>query len=393
MMAISENINKVLARELETSENGRKVIEFVNKRKINGYSTGREYTVLYTMKDFISKVSKPFDQVLESDIISYVAGLEGKEGTKAVKRIVIKTFFSSVGKEDIVAFISTKMPQTDIRASDLLTESEVSQMITLAQQVKYKAIISMLYESNCRIGELLNLRIKDVEFDTDCIRVTLKNEKNRGSRVIVLFDSMFYLMEYLKSEHSNSKDREAYLFHEKHPINLYQKLSQDSVNDTLQMLGRQANIDKKIHCHILRHSGSTRDCKLGYNESQLRFKNGWSSSSKMPSRYTHLVDSDLENKERTIRGMENKVELVIPRICPSCNFSNQFDSNFCKNCGMPVSDKGKISSSRIKNLEKLESLFEMLMKTGKAKSHPEFIEQVAEFNKHLSEKREVIRRE
>jgi len=30
-----------------------------------------------------------------------------------------------------------------------------------------KAFISLLYESGCRIGELLNLKIKNVEFDAN----------------------------------------------------------------------------------------------------------------------------------------------------------------------------------------------------------------------------------
>lgn len=48
---------------------------------------------------------------------------------------------------------------------ELLTEEDVTKLIEAAQHPRDKALVFLLYESGCRIGELLNVKIKNVLFD------------------------------------------------------------------------------------------------------------------------------------------------------------------------------------------------------------------------------------
>ena len=48
---------------------------------------------------------------------------------------------------------------------ELLTEEEIQKMISSCANLRDRALVSVLYESGCRIGEIGNLRIKDVLFD------------------------------------------------------------------------------------------------------------------------------------------------------------------------------------------------------------------------------------
>ncbi len=48
---------------------------------------------------------------------------------------------------------------------EILTEEEIKQIIEAAYSIRDKALISLLYHSGCRIGELLNIKIKDLTFD------------------------------------------------------------------------------------------------------------------------------------------------------------------------------------------------------------------------------------
>ena len=50
----------------------------------------------------------------------------------------------------------TKLPD------DILTQEEIRSLISAARTDRDRAFISMLYESGCRIGELLNLHIRQV---------------------------------------------------------------------------------------------------------------------------------------------------------------------------------------------------------------------------------------
>ncbi len=52
-----------------------------------------------------------------------------------------------------------------MRPQEVLSKKEVLKMIREESNVSNKAFISTLYESGCRIGELLPLRLKNIEFD------------------------------------------------------------------------------------------------------------------------------------------------------------------------------------------------------------------------------------
>ena len=47
----------------------------------------------------------------------------------------------------------------------MITEVEVEKIASVLNSARGKAIVYALYDSGCRIGELLTLRNKDVEFD------------------------------------------------------------------------------------------------------------------------------------------------------------------------------------------------------------------------------------
>ena len=44
-------------------------------------------------------------------------------------------------------------------------EEEIKLMINTTQSARDKAFVSMLYESGCRIAEILTLKLKDIQFD------------------------------------------------------------------------------------------------------------------------------------------------------------------------------------------------------------------------------------
>jgi hypothetical protein len=80
-------------------------------------------------------------------------------------------------------------------------------------------------------------------------------------------------------------------------------------------------------------------------ESQLRKRHGWSGSSKMPERYTHLVDSDVDKAVLAHYGLvkEDTQSIQVPKICDVCQFPNACDSSLCSKCGKPLDLKTAIA--------------------------------------------------
>jgi hypothetical protein len=70
----------------------------------------------------------------------------------------------------------------------------------------------------------------------------------------------------------------------------------------------------------------------------MRKRHGWSSSSKMPARYVHLVNADVDDalfKHYGIKKEKTKDE-GMPVICNICKQPNSFDATKCNQCGRPL---------------------------------------------------------
>ena len=68
-------------------------------------------------------------------------------------------------------------------------------MIRTARNIRDKAIIALLFDAGIRSGELLNMKIKDVDFNTESAHITV-NGKTGMRKVPILFSAP-YIARYL----------------------------------------------------------------------------------------------------------------------------------------------------------------------------------------------------
>ena len=87
---------------------------------------------------------------------------------------------------------------------ELLTERDIKRLIEVADHPRDKALLAVLYESGCRVGEVLNLYIKDVEFDKEGARMCVQGKT--GMRKIRIIFSVPYLVTWLNNHPYNVKD-------------------------------------------------------------------------------------------------------------------------------------------------------------------------------------------
>jgi len=69
--------------------------------------------------------------------------------------------------------------------TEMLTEEEVKTLVNFCDNVRDKALVYVLYESGCRIGELLTLKLKHVQFD-NYGAVLMVNGKTGQRRVRII---------------------------------------------------------------------------------------------------------------------------------------------------------------------------------------------------------------
>ena len=116
-----------------------------------------------------------------------------------------------------------------------------------------KLILSLLYSSGLRVSELVNLIIKDIDFEERTILIRGKGEKDR----VVLFDThtKSLILEYLNLKDETDK----YLFTNRQG----NPLTPRYVQIMIKKYGEIAGISKKVTPHVLRHSYATHLLKNG----------------------------------------------------------------------------------------------------------------------------------
>ena len=146
----------------------------------------------------------------------------------------------------------------------------------------------------------------------------------------------------------------------------------------------QANIGKKVYLNLFRHSGATRAATF-MTEAQMKLRHGWTNQSKMPSRYVHLVQSDVEKTILERYGLipKDKTRTQMFRHCPACKQRNNSDVEFCENCAKPLSlEKAlEIDEEAKKEKETLNKKIEEMEKSQEEKT---------DRIKHLEEQMSVI---
>jgi integrase/ribosomal protein L40E len=285
------------------------------------------------------------------------------ESTKYDHKVVLKTFYRWLkGGEDEqtpreVAWLKPRVKNRSHKLpEDLLTEEEVLKMAQIANTPRDKALVLILYESGCRIGELLTLKIKNVSFDQ--YGVILRVTGKTGDRRIRIISSAPALSMWLE-HYEGTNDPEAYLWPPRSNNNhdTHYPAVHASVHKLLEKLALAAGIKKRIHAHLFRHSRATA-LATKLTEAQMKEYFGWTQASNMAAVYVHLSGRNMDSTLLGLQGVTMKEEKQEVRMqvvfCRRCHEKNSPSTKFCNRCGTPfnqmlVSDEYGEKSNEILN--------------------------------------------
>ncbi|HZS73224.1 MAG TPA: hypothetical protein VFA69_01855, partial [Candidatus Nitrosotalea sp.] len=107
--------------------------------------------------------------------------------------------------------------------------------------------------------------------------------------------------------------------------------------------------------NLFRHSEATQTAQF-MTEAQMRKRHGWTPYSKMPGRYVHLVNADVERAVLAHHGIvpDDKPIVPTPKRCHICDTLNSTESTICTKCGKPLDMQSALEIDKIHESEKLE---------------------------------------
>jgi len=168
-------LERALSKIDESSIDGKcksAILDFYNDCLSRGLSKARILKYLDTIERIARQLKKPFEEATKDDIARLVREIEERdysEWTKHDYKLNLKIFYRWLKKtEDYteeVKWIKPRAKKGNLLPEEILTEDEVKKIAESATNLKDKAFILVLYESGCRIGEILSLRIHNVQFD------------------------------------------------------------------------------------------------------------------------------------------------------------------------------------------------------------------------------------
>lgn len=184
-------------------------------------------------------------------------------------------------------------PRKSKHLPTVLSQKETLDLIKTCKNIKHKAILMVIYSCGLRISELINLKIIDIDFDTN--RVHIKNSKGKKDRYVILANkAKSFIVNYLEQYNP-----EEYVF-EGQSGGTY---SATSVQKFIKKYASLAGIKKNISPHTLRHSYATHLLEKGTDLRYIQHILGHSSS-KTTEIYTHITQVGIENIKNPLDDFE-----------------------------------------------------------------------------------------
>ena len=186
-------------------------------------------------------------------------------------------------------------PKIENKLPEVLTEDEIKRLISSVNLdsefgQRNKTIIEVLYGTGIRVSELIELKLSNIFFKENILKVTGKGNKERfvplGKIAIIEIKKYLNNRDKLKI---NSKFSDI-LFLNRYGRQLTRSMIFKVINDS----SKNAEIDKKISPHTLRHSYATHLLKNGADLRTIQLILGHESITTTEI-YTHLDTFHLED--------------------------------------------------------------------------------------------------
>lgn len=211
-------------------------------------STLKTYTylvaefILYHKKDSIENI-REIAVYIEKDFIKKNPAISThRQFISAMKHYLEYT------NSGLVLEFKSIAPRKDKKLPNVLSKEEILRLIQATKNLKHRVCITLLYSSGLRIGELLRLQLKDLDFDRGMLRIEMsKGRKDRFVPIAVSILPMLnnYLTTYRPKRFLIENDKNGTSY------------AATSVRSFLQRSIKSAGIKKRVTPHTLRHSYAT----------------------------------------------------------------------------------------------------------------------------------------
>jgi integrase/recombinase XerD len=231
---------------------------------------------------------KPVSEISNNDLIlfnnNYI--LANKLSSSFQNQLInaVKLFFLTIENTKLNADLVHR-PKREKLLPNVLSKEEIKAILTAHNNLKHKAMLSLIYSCGLRCGELL--RLKPEHIDSKRGILIIKQAKGRKDRIAPLSSKMVDLLR----EYYSALQPQVYLFEGQKKGEPY---DERSLQNVLKQALEKVRIAKPVTLHWLRHSYATHLLENGTDLRYIQEILGHRSS-KTTEIYTHVSTKSIQN--------------------------------------------------------------------------------------------------
>jgi site-specific recombinase XerD len=230
--------------------------KFLIKKSLSGIAQGSIEQYMRETKRCLLAIDKRATDITPEDIEFYLMSYKAQRQitNTSMQNMVcyINNFFLFLEDEELIKKSPLKkLPKikSDTIPEPIFSKKDEEKLFLSCSTLRDRAIIEFLLSTGCRVSEVCNLKLADIDFNTYAIRIIGKGHKLRT--VYTNEKALLHLHRYLEER----KEPSEYVFTTNRKPN--RKLTPAGIEAMMKTVGEKAKVEK-VHPHRFRATFCTR---------------------------------------------------------------------------------------------------------------------------------------
>lgn len=221
--------------------------------------------------NLINTVQKNIADITKDDLMCYHISMQKKglsDNTLINERRYLKVFFRWCQQNEIINKnpydrIKNIVKQPPVKKT-ILSDAEIVRMKDVCTKPVELALVDFLLSTGVRVGELISLKLADVDWTTGVVSV-YASKTSTERKVYLTAEALKHLTDYRNSLNPTKLNNSS-LFVSR----TYQPLSAEGAEYMLQKIAQSAHVNKHITVHVFRKTLATKLFRAGASTSVIQ---------------------------------------------------------------------------------------------------------------------------
>ena len=271
--------------------------EYIKAKRLEGKTEATLKQYNFCLKHMIEFINKPVSYIRTEDVrnfLNYNKTVRGiSDVTLESQRLYLNGYFEWLKTNGYINSNPCnliKPIKAEKKEREPLTDLEMEKLRAACTTIRERLILELLYSTGCRVSELVNIKLSDINMDRKEILLHGKGRKERTS--FMNARCLLMLMEYMKIRQGNC---EYLIVSSRAP---FHQLTTRTIENNIKALGLRAGIESRVFPHRIRHTTATDALNRGMPIDQVQVLLGHEN--------IHTTQIYAKNKKEIVKNSHNK---------------------------------------------------------------------------------------